>query len=135
MAALLSDASIAEDGRSERNKARQMWRAVLDDIVPPVDSARDSIPLAVEGIAFLRRSVEAQLAVSTIQTVKNKLKDAVTALKVLEDSGIALRALSTGTDPDDWKGKLEGHVKQMSGAKGELSRLIIAASKVSKKAI
>ncbi|HEY8031899.1 MAG TPA: metallophosphoesterase [Methylocella sp.] len=132
MAALLSGSPAAAAERSEHDRTRRMWRAVLDDIVPPGDSARDSIPLAVEGIAFLRRSVEAQLAVNTTKTIESKLRRAAAALKALEGSGIALRTLSTGTDQDDWKAKLEWHVKLMSDAKGELSQLIVPGHKKAK---
>jgi hypothetical protein len=135
MAALISGSPTAGPKRPERDMARQTWNAILDDIVPAIDSARDSIPVAVEGIAFLRRSVDAQLAVSTTQTVTNRLREAVNALETLENSGIELRTLSRGvTDRDDWKAQLERHVRLMSDAKDKLRQIIVAACKVPTKA-
>ncbi len=101
--------------------------------IPPATAFRSRS----RGIAFLRRSVEAQLAVSTQhpdgqEQAEGRDNSAQSAREIWHRASVLS---STGTDPDDWKGKLEGYVKQMSGAKGELSRLIIAASKVSKKAM
>lgn len=134
MAALLSASPAAATADSEREKARQMWHAILDDIVPPAESARDSIPVAVEGVAFLRRSVEAQLAVSTAVAVNNRLRKAITALIAIEKSGTELRTLATGTELGGWKDKLQEHVMKISDAKEELNQLIRATSKAPKKA-
>jgi hypothetical protein len=125
MAALLSDSSFVADDMKERKEARQMWRVVLDDLVPPSDAGRDNIPVAVEGLSFLRRSVSAQLAVSTSEPVKIRLSKVVVALEHLEKSGVALRSISANTGPGDWKSEFAQHLDVMSNAKEELSQLVL----------
>jgi 3',5'-cyclic AMP phosphodiesterase CpdA len=124
MIALVAGAPASAAGHLERERIRALWESVLDDIVPPRDSARDSIPVAVEGVRFLLRTAEAQSSVAVDALSRKRLATVISALQSLAASGEHLARLGAETEIDDFPQKLSKEVDSMSKARDDLIAVI-----------
>lgn len=124
MAAALAGPTAPAAPRSDRDQVKQLWAVVLDDIVPPMNSAPDNIPVAVQGIKFLRSAMEAQDAVATTEKVKRRLRDVIKALRILELSGERLTNIGLSNDVDRFQERLSEEVAAMTEARETIGKIV-----------
>lgn len=123
MAAFLAQ-SAAGTTRDEADRLLHLWQVVLEDIVPPEEAVKDSIPVAVEGVGFLKEAVRAQKAVCDDPAVRARLGGFTAALSTLEEKGRALWALGRESHTTRFAAKLKQNVAEMSAARTSLIELL-----------
>lgn len=123
MAALVAqpDGGVASN---ERDQLVQSWRIALEDIVPPEEAVMDSIPVAIEGVGFLRDAVQAQKDVVGDPETQKRLSDFASLLTDLEERGRRLWSMGRETKPTDYQTRLSAEVAGMDRARGQLAKLV-----------
>jgi 3',5'-cyclic AMP phosphodiesterase CpdA len=110
--------------KTECARLRHLWNVVLEDIVPPAEAVTDSIPVAVEGVRFLKEAVKAQEACADDPLVRKRLSTCASALATLEERGRALSKLGKTAKTQRTSQELADNVAAMSKARDELSTML-----------
>jgi hypothetical protein len=124
MAAVLGQQSFQGGTPTDLDRFRSLWELALDDVVPPENAVDDSIPIAVEGVRFLRQAVAAQGAAASDEALRKRLREAADHLGTLERNGEDLWEL--GRQPRDgrFQDKLARGVGTMTEARERLRAII-----------
>lgn len=123
MAALIAQPESSA-AAAERDRLIQLWRIALEDVVPPEEAVMDSIPVAIEGISFLRDAVQALHDIAGDPKIRIRLGDFVRLLTELEERGSRLWNMGRETKPTSYQRKLSSEVKGMEIARGQLAELV-----------
>jgi 3',5'-cyclic AMP phosphodiesterase CpdA len=124
MAAVLAQPANAQNDQNDRRHLRNLWAIVLEDLVPPAGSVRDSIPVAVEGVRFLASAVRAHASVVHDPEAQQQLVLAATCLDTLAKHGRALWELSRKSDIKHFDGQLSENVEAMRSARDSLTKIV-----------
>jgi 3',5'-cyclic AMP phosphodiesterase CpdA len=108
----------------ERNRLIQLWRIALEDVVPPEEAVMDSIPVAIEGVCFLRDAVQAQHDIAGDPNIRTRLSNFAKLLTDLEERGTRLWSLGREAKPGNSQRKLSSEVKAMDTARHQLAELV-----------
>jgi len=111
----------------EGDELCRLWEIILEDIVPPEEAVMDSIPVAVEGVGFLKEALRAQEAVVADETVKARLAEYADAVEKLEERGHRLWKLGRRPKPPnakEFKRALAIDVAEMATARDKLLSLV-----------
>jgi 3',5'-cyclic AMP phosphodiesterase CpdA len=109
---------------AERDRLIQLWRIALEDVVPPEEAVMDSIPVAIEGISFLRDAVQAQHDIAGDPTIRTRLYEFAKWLTELEERGSRLWNLGREAKPTNYHKTLSSEVKKMDKARDQLAELV-----------
>lgn len=126
MAALVAQPEEAS-ATAEGDILCAQWHVVMEDIVPPIEAVQDSIPIAIEGIGFLKQALRAQEAVAADAGVRSRLAEYAKEIETLEDGGRELWNIGRTTQPlkpKDFKDKLSRHVSAMTKARDNILLLV-----------
>jgi hypothetical protein len=122
LAAVIAQPIVGVTG--EEKRLQQLWQIVLEDLVPPEEAVMDSIPVAIEGIGFLKEALRAQASVASNSDTRNRMTAFADELAILEENGRALWQLGREAKPKGYEQKLKEDVAKMTRSRDRLLGMV-----------